>query len=246
MQKKMIIISIFLLIILISNFPSKIIVAASDPWPPFVDSENPNDGLSLEIIRAAYATQGYEVKTEYVPWARAETGVKEGFYDIIPNTWLTTKRTEYLYYSQPYLFNNIKFIKLKDDEFEYEDLESLNEKVVGVIRGYGYGDAFLNDENFIRDDANDLITNIRKLLIGRIDLTLEDEIVARIILEREDPTLLDQIEFVKKPLSVQALYITSGYSNPRHIEFIDAFNKGLEIIINNGTYDKILENYGIN
>ncbi|MBF0379049.1 MAG: amino acid ABC transporter substrate-binding protein, partial [Desulfamplus sp.] len=61
----------------------KIIIAAADPYPPFVDPEDPEEGLSLVIIRAAYKTQGYTVKMEYVPWARAEALTIQGKYDIL-------------------------------------------------------------------------------------------------------------------------------------------------------------------
>lgn len=50
-----------------SAFADKTLTAASDPWPPFVDPQHPKEGLSLEIIRAAFQTQGYTIKMEYVP-----------------------------------------------------------------------------------------------------------------------------------------------------------------------------------
>jgi len=88
----------------------KIIVAAADPYPPFVDPSDPNEELSLAIIRAAYKIQGYTVKMEFVPWARAEAFKVEGKYDILPNTWMNEKRKQTLMYSEPYAVNNIKFI----------------------------------------------------------------------------------------------------------------------------------------
>lgn len=37
----------------------KVVTAAADPWPPFVDPENPKEGLSMEIVKEAFKTQGY-------------------------------------------------------------------------------------------------------------------------------------------------------------------------------------------
>ena len=73
---------------------AKTIVAASDPFPPFVDPNNPTGGLTIEVIRAAYKTQGHDVKVEYVPWARAEAGVASGIYDILPNMWFSEARSK--------------------------------------------------------------------------------------------------------------------------------------------------------
>lgn len=225
----------------------KTIVAAADPWPPFVDPAAPKEGLSLEIIRAAYATQGYTVEMNYVPWARAIDGVKKGKYDILPPTWITEERKTFLMYSEPYAVNNIKFIKNIDDPFEFEGIESLAGKKIGTVRGYGYGDDFLNATNFVREDVTDLMTNIKKLTHSsrRIDLTLEDEIVARVTIGNENPNLLSKIAFTKNALSSNTLHVSSGLQNPRHKEIIDAFNKGLATIKENGTYAKIMENYGI-
>ncbi|MBF0227118.1 MAG: transporter substrate-binding domain-containing protein [Desulfobacterales bacterium] len=93
---------------------TKTLVAAADPWPPFIDPQNPKEGLSLEIVRAAFKTQGYEIKMEYVPWARAESGVKNGIYDILPDVWMTEARKKELMYSVPYAKNEVKFITLLD------------------------------------------------------------------------------------------------------------------------------------
>lgn len=239
----------FFLILTVLNCPAeeKTLVAAADPWPPFVDKNNPTDGLSLEIVRAAYATQGYTVKMEYVPWARAEQEVKEGKFDILPDTWMTEKRKAYLMYSEPYAFNKVKFIKVKGDPFEYNGLASLEGKTLGTVRGYGYGDEFLSATNFRRDEVVDIITNIKKLTADskRIDLTLEDEIVARSVISKESPDLLEKIEFTNNSLSENALHVTVGLAHPRHKEIIEAFNKGLAEIKANGTYAKTLANYGI-
>lgn len=223
----------------------KMITAAADPWPPFVDQSNPTEGLSLEIIREAFKTQDYEVKMIFVPWARAEAGVKDGTYDILPDVWHTDTRAKEMLYSAPYAVNAVKFMKRKGDPFEFKGQDSLKGKRVGTVRGYGYGDAFSKSPDFVRDDVPDLITNVRKLVAKRIDLTLEDEIVAKSVMAKDDPKLLDQVEFTKEALSSNSLHMASGLKNPRHKEIVGAFDKGFEIIKGNGTLDKVLKKYGM-
>ncbi|SLM32339.1 ABC-type amino acid transport/signal transduction systems, periplasmic component/domain [Desulfamplus magnetovallimortis] len=247
MKKTILLVIILLMSVMPCTADEKTIVAAADPWPPFVDPAAPKEGLSLEIVRASYETQGYSVKMEYVPWARAIDGVKKGKYDILPNTWMNEQRKAFLMYSEPYAVNEVKFIKTADDPFEFNGLESLTGKKVGIVRGYGYGDDFTNATNFVREDSNDFITNIKKLTHSskRVDLAIEDEIVARVIIAKEDPALLEKIKFTENAISTSPLYVTCGLANPRHKELIDAFNKGLAIIKENGKYGIILENYGI-
>jgi polar amino acid transport system substrate-binding protein len=223
----------------------KVLVAAADPWPPFADENSPTDGVALEIVRAAFETQGYEVTMLFVPWARAVNGVKVGDYDLVPTIWKNEERMEYMHYSDPFLQNSLKFIKRTEDPFEYEGFSSLDGKTVGIIRGYSYGQEFSSATSFKKDEANDFFTNVQKLLRDRIDLTVEDEIVAYSIIKDENPDFLSEITFLNPPLTVENLYITVGLAHPRHEEIINAFNKGLKIIKENGVYAEILSQYGI-
>ena len=226
---------------------NKEIVAAADPWAPFADPADPREGISLAIIRAAYATQGYTVKMVYVPWARAVQGVTKGSFDILPTVWISDARLKVLEFSEPYAVNEIKFIKTIDDDFEYTDLSSLDGKRVGTVRGYGYGDEFLAAKNFKRDEVSTLLQNIAKLTHDnkRIDLTLDDEIVARVTIANEDPQLLEKVRFVETPYSSKKLYVAAGLANPRHEEIISAFNTGLKEIEANGKLEEIRKSYGL-
>jgi polar amino acid transport system substrate-binding protein len=223
----------------------KVLIAAADPWPPFADDKNPTDGVSLEIIRAAFETQDYEVTMMFVPWARALNGVRVGDYDLLPTTWKSNERMEYLHFSDPYLQNSIKFIKRVEDPFEYKDLSSLAGKTIGTIRGYSYSEDFVTATHFTKEEVNDFFTNIQKMLRDRIDLTVEDEIVAFSIIKEKNADFLSEITFLNPPLTVENLYITVGLAHPRHEEIINAFNKGLKIIKENGVYAEILSQYGI-
>jgi len=218
---------------------------AGDPYPPFGDPKDPRGGLAIELIREALKTQGHEVTMEFVPWARAEAGILNGSFDILPYTWRTEARIKVMAFSTPYAKGQVRFIKRKGDPFEYTDLDSLAGKTVGIVRGYGYGDAFNNATRVTREPANDLLINVRKLVRNRIDLTLEDDIVAHAHLQADEPTLLNQIEFVRNPLSVNPLYVTVGLQNPRAQTIINAFNNGLDTIKTNGTFERIVKRYGL-
>ena len=245
-MKKIIIAVIALLFFGINNGygESKLITSAANPWPPFADPDRADQGLSIEIIKAAFAVEGYPFNHQFMPWARAEHEVKNGKIDILPDAWFTDKRSSYLMFSKSYASNRITFIKRKGDPFEYKGIESLTGKTVGVINGYGYGNDFMNADTFTREEVTDLIHNLKKLVLGRIDLTLEDEIVAKTTLQKE-PALLRQIAFVKTPLSNNDLHIACSWTNPRHEEIISAFNRGLEVIKANGTLASIFQRYRI-
>ncbi|WP_347506108.1 substrate-binding periplasmic protein [Pseudomonas anguilliseptica] len=219
--------------------------AVGDPWPPFLDPNHPHKGVATEIAQAAFATQGYTVELNFVPWQRAIDGVTEGEFDILIGTWKTAEREGFLHFSKPYAANDLKLIKRKGDDFQFTDLDSLSGKTIGTVRGYGYGDAFEKASNFNREEAANLMPSVQKLVNGRIDLTLEDELVARSLISKEKPELLSEIEFVSPPLASNLLHVTAGLKNPNHEAIISAFDKGLEIIKANGELDAILKRNGM-
>lgn len=242
---KMILTSIFLIATLVSfSVSAEKVIAAGDPWPPFLDPDSSGNGLVFEIADLAFKTQGYKLEMEFVPWARAIRGVKEANYDVLLATWYTEERNGYLRYSEPYLENEIKFIQRLEDNFEYQGLASLTGKNVGIVRDYGYGDEFLNATNFKRAEANNLLQNVKKLVSGRIDLTLEDEIVSRAILKSRAPHMLQKIKFTKNSFSKKSLFLTSGRKNSRSKKLVEVFNRGIKEIKGNGGFDEIMKRYG--
>ena len=92
---------------------AQVITAATDVWPPYVDFSRKNNGYCLEIVQAAFKTQGYILQVENVPWARGVAGVKKGQYDIAPNLWYSKEREKTFLYSDAYASNTLKFIGRK-------------------------------------------------------------------------------------------------------------------------------------
>ncbi len=65
------------------------ITAAQDPWAPFVQQNNANPGISVEIVIEAFKTQGHDVDFKIMPWTRALNEVKDGRVDVLVATWFT-------------------------------------------------------------------------------------------------------------------------------------------------------------
>ena len=162
-----------------------------------------------------------------------------------PTIWKSREREEKYDFSDPFLINTIVIIKRAADQFEYTGLNSLSGKKIGLIRGYSYDEEFLAAANYQKVTVSYLIQSLFLLTSYRIDLAVEDLIVARMLLNRQEESLRNSITFVDNPLSQKPLHIAVSKSSPRGREILDIFNTGLREIRNNGTYDALIREYHI-
>lgn len=196
-------------------------------WPPYTDPNREDGGVSIEILRRALQSQGHDIETIQMPWARSLVMLERQEIDILPAVWFKEDRTETMLYSDAYAANRLVFIKAKGDDFEYTGEESLTDKVIGIIQDYVYDGKIIHNESLQFSPSYSLESNIKKVVAGRIDLTLDDEISVK---EQLSPELLEQIEFVDNPLSEIPLYATCSKKNPKCPGIITAFNKGLKAL----------------
>lgn len=220
-------------------------VAALKGWPPFSGKDLPNKGFSNDLTKTALERLGHSVKVEVMPWARALEMTKRGTFDILPSVWYSKERANTLIYTDPIAKNKIVFIKEKGDPFTYESLGSLEGKTVGIVQGYDYGEKFLNADSFERDSANDIVTNVRKMLAGRVDLTLGDELVSRYAINEKLPGKADQVAFTDGALSSKDLHVTVSRKSGDAESLVENFNAEVEKMRSDGTYDEILERHDL-
>lgn len=206
-------------------------------WAPFTDAERDDGGISTEIIRQALRTQGHSVEIVKMPWARSLAMLEKHAVDILPAVWFTEERKKTMHYSEAYTFNRLVFIKPKASDYEYSGMESLHGKVLGVIRGYAYDGKITDEKKITFSVVDSLESNIRKVINGRIDLTLDDEVAIKATVS---PELLSQVSLTQNALSEVPLYLTCQKSNVKCNEIIRAFNEGLVEIKNSGVLNTLL------
>ncbi|MGF1753750.1 transporter substrate-binding domain-containing protein [Vibrio makurazakiensis] len=219
----------------------KLIHATQATWPPYVFG-NANSGLAIDIVSAAYRSQGYSLELEIKPWLRSLKEVKHLQKDAMVSVWWSNNRTDSLAFSVPYLMVHLKFIVLRDNKFEYRDFESLKGMTVGVIEEYGYGKDFNNSKYFSREVGSDLATNIRKLRAKRIDAIIADERAAIHTIHKLglDP---DLFYFVDRSLMIKPVYLAVAKDHPNKHTLLVQFMIGLHHIKKSGEYDQLLEQY---
>lgn len=218
----------------------------ADAWPPFTDATMPSGGLANQLVSTALQRAGYDIGFEQTPWARALLGVGEGRYDILINAWYSEERTHIGEFSAGYLVNRIVFIKRKGSLIEYGgDYSTLHPYPIAVIRGYAYAQGFDADEQLQKVPVHNFPLAVRMLTAGRVELTLEDELVARYNLSRESPKLRNAVEFLPTPLSENQLRILVSLKNPDHERIVASFDKQIALMKADGTYARLMKQYGM-
>ena len=215
----------------------------ADPWPPFNDQRLPGKGLASDLVEQALARAGYTTRYVEVPWERAVLGLKRGDYDVLINAWYSADRTEYGYFSQPYLVNRIRFMRRKGSDIQFETLADLYPHSIAVVRGYAYSREFDSDPQLLKVGVGSFEIAARMLHAGRVQLALEDELVARHLLGRKLSAIRDELEFLPQPLSENGLHILIRRSHAQHRDIARRFDAAIQAMSDDGSYAATLQRH---
>jgi polar amino acid transport system substrate-binding protein len=224
-----------------SAFAGRVLTVAGDPWGPYLDPGHHRLGLSAELVREAFRTQGYRVEFKIIDWLKAQEMASRGEV-ILMNAWYTPDRASAFFVSDPYLRSRGVFLARRGSGFKYRGIESLKGLRVGRMRGYAYDPEFI--KVYIPYDGVSFIDLARKVASRRIDLVPEDQLVALWELKKKEPLLLDKLQVVEGPLKETTVHLMASRVMPDGEETIRAFNRGLKELKRSGQYRAILAAYG--
>jgi len=223
----------------------KQITAVTEPWPPYMGPKLRDNGFFPELLVEAFDRVGYTVTVEFRPWARSLEDVKEGDKDILCGAYYTQEREEFLAYSQPIAeAQDVLFVKAGRN-ITYQQLTDLKPYKIGVVRGAAHGVAFDAADFLNKEEVSHSGQNIRKLLVGKIDLMAGPRDVIKYIIKRDYPLFIDKIEVVNPPLSTNKIYFCFSKKVEGYQELLKAFAQGLALIKKDGTYDDLAQKHGV-
>lgn len=221
-------------------------LAALSDYAPYSGDNLPGYGFSNDLTVQVMKHMGYTVEVTVMPWSRALDLVKSGQYDILPTVWYNKDRESFLKYSEPLSVNRLVFVHRSDQPFDFHSLDDLKGKTVGTVFGYAYDPSFLSSPLFKREEVKDIVLNLKKVAAGRIDLTLDDELVLKYLIQTEAPELASKLALTKGALTENKLYVAFSRKRPDADKLAADFNKGLADLKADGTYAKLLEKHKMN
>ncbi len=219
-------------------------IAAEEFWPPYIDPSLPEGGLVLEVTIRALEKVGHEVEVVWLPWSRALRETRAGLYDGLAGCYYTPERTKDLTYPEPAITTEMVFFKLKEHNIKFSTLNDLRGQRIGVIRNYTNTPEFDAADYLIKDVGEDATYNIRKLLAGRVDLIIGNRGSIQNIIDQRFPLEAQRIEVLKPILESKMIFTAFSSKRQGHQTIVNDFNRGLKLIKDDGTYDRILSSYG--
>ena len=198
-------------------------------WGPYSENGLPGQGSASQLVSQLLAEAGYDASIDIVPWPRALNMTYVGQADGIVAIWSTAERREKVLFSEPYMVNRISLLHRKGALAQVKTLADLKGLKIGVGRGYDYSPEFLAATGFHKDAAVDTLVNLKKLLAGRVDAILEDEVIVDYYRSKYGGQLpgADQLEFSPTPLMELPLHFGISQLRPDAEQIIAHFNAAL-------------------
>ncbi len=176
-------------------------------WEPYAvytfnDEQGEPAGADIDLLHEVAHQVGCRLIFEELPWARVILEIESGMLDVTSSASRNAERDGFAHFSVPYREAEVA-IFVKRGQTQSHPLESLaaikkTEFRLGAIAGYHYTDEFgelMKDPDFAAriDVSVDYPTNLRKLVHGRIDGYIVDD-VGVLVAEARALGVEDQIE----------------------------------------------------
>ena len=222
----------------------------ADVWFPMNgEAGSSRPGYMIEVADKVFGAAGYQLDYSNQPWVRAVRDVREGLADCVVGAyWIDTP--DFVFGEEPLGMDIQAFFVRRDHPFRYrgqaQDLRGLR---LGVIGGYAYGEEY---DRLIRlsgaisepmNDDNALEQNIRKMLAGRIDTTLESKFVMQAKLK--DLGLQQQVIMAGQFGEPTPMYIACSPIKPTSKHYVTLLDNGIRAMRASGELQVILQRYGL-
>ena len=218
----------------------------TEAWPPFlIEGENGGEpsGLYVDTVREVFAQMGYVLDLRYLPFKRALMQTEDLQSDGMLGVFRTADRERIMLFpDEPMLSVNYVFFCRKGEPWRYTGPHSLTGKRIGIERGYHYTAEFDAAENFTKEPADSVESNIRKTLAGRIDCFAENSHVGLWVAMRMD--VADLLEISPQPLDAGKPNYTAFARKPGYDELARRFSAQLRAFKKTERYRAILRKYG--
>jgi polar amino acid transport system substrate-binding protein len=230
-----------------------VITLRADIWEPYnCDPNATKPGFMIDVAKAIFTKAGYQVdyQSKGWTWDRSIEEARKGRIDAIVGA-SKDDAPDFVFPEEPFIVQRMSAFVKKGNPWRYSGVDSLAKVKLGVISGYAYEesiDAYVEknaNQGMVQiiKDANALDLNIKKLVAGRIDVTIEDAAVFN-----AKATALgmggqfDEAGTVGSPDNVTIAFSPAKESSKKYSEIL---SQGLKEMRASGALKEMLDRYGL-
>ncbi len=203
--------------------------------PPYATHERADDGIALNIVRKAFANAGYTVQYTFKPWTRSLEEARAGLFDGTAYWGKSPERDAGFLISDNVMTEQWLFLyraRLGAKPFDWETLADLKGQRIAVVQSYTYTPEFwaLQKSGALTVEvAQDDLSNLRRMVAGRVDVTvIERNVACYLMNEHFTPDEVAPLRAHPRLLTNQfTTHLMLSKKIPESAERMKAFNLGL-------------------
>jgi len=224
--------------------PARKLVIAADAWCPInCEEKAEHPGIGIDLAREAFEPLGYTVEYTIMPWSRALEAVRSGEIDAVVGANYHDDGS--LVFPQEPIYRMTDDIYVRSDDTRSMQLEALQERQIGYISGYGYGEPmqrFLKHTNHVQavNGVDALEQNLRKLHGNRIDALVESRAIMEYTLAgREERGWIRHVASMPQG----NVYVAFSPAHPEARTHARQFDEAVARLRASGTLDTLYARY---
>ena len=221
----------------------KWVVATDTVFKPFEYTNENGEfvGIDVDLLAAIAEDQGFEYDLQSLGWDGAVAAVQSGQADaIIAGATIKQERIDsgWIFSDGYYDATQTFVVKGDSDIASFEDLAGKNVAVKNGTAGMDFANSLKDQYGFTVTVFEDSPTMYQDVILGNSAACVEDTPIMAVSIKEGDLDL-------KIPEGMESEGAPYGLAimDEKNQELLDMFNKGLEDIKANGTYDEIIAKY---
>jgi len=204
--------------------------------------------MAVEIARAVFGPAGFRVDYQEVNWARCVEDARAGRFSGIIGA-IPSDAPDFTFPAVPIGVSGDAYAVRKGDRFRFTGAQSMQGRVLGVIRSYSFsgpiGDYIAAHENdggkieFVSGDGA-LVKNLDKLVAGRVDVVLDD---LNVMLNQIDALGMNDRVTVVDGSYLTPVFIAFSPRAPEPLKLAHLLDEGIARLRASGRLAAILARY---
>lgn len=220
------------------NQVDQLIIAGDKNYPPyeFIDVDGSYRGFNVDLMMALALEMGIDIKFMPMDWVEAHMSLQDGSIDAIQGMNYNEERKRIYDFSNEYLKNSLAIFVSKDSNIV--SAEGLKGHSVAVQRSdsAAYVLADMGEiEVVFFSDMSEAFDNLKN---NQVDAVLGNKLTAQYMIQKG--RLVEDVKIIGGEINYTSYGMAFKKGNR---ELADEFNKALESLKKNGTYNKIYEKW---